>query len=189
MMTSLFSENKDHGNQATTEVEQARLDDLVESAGPVSLVKLDVEGAELLALAGMHTILDRNSEIMVVAEYGPFYIRRAGIDIDDWFAKFAELGLTSIYQIDEETGLCRKGRPSAEPVDFPSINVLFSRPGNPRLASLQLVGEHAPSWHGGLSQVSYYRRREFHLIGSKFFRIAPRAPFIAVVEVLGSPTA
>jgi FkbM family methyltransferase len=136
MMTSLFSENKDRGNQATTEVEQARLDDLVKSAGPVSLVKLDVEGAELLALAGMHTILDRNSEIMVVAEYGPFYIRRAGINIDDWFAKFAELGLTSIYQIDEETGLCRKGRPTAEPVDSPSINVLFSRPGNPRLASL-----------------------------------------------------
>jgi FkbM family methyltransferase len=136
MMASLFPENKDRGSQATTEVEQARLDDLVESAGPVSLVKLDVEGAELLALAGMHTILDRNSEIMVVTEYGPFHIRRAGIDIDDWFAKFAELGLTSIYQIDEETGLCRKGRPTAEPLDSPSINVLFSRPGNPRLASL-----------------------------------------------------
>lgn len=133
MMASLFP----RGDDATgVEVERARLDDLVVGDDPVSLAKLDVEGAEFLALAGMQGILDRSPEIVVIAEFGPAYIERAGIGVEEWLGAFRDRGLTEIYRIDEQEQVCRKSRPTGEPGPSPSVNLLFSRPGNPRLVLL-----------------------------------------------------
>ncbi len=132
MMTSLFPELGDVGGQPSMEVEQARLDQLVQPAAPVALVKLDVEGAELVALAGMQGILDSNSDLVVIAEFGPSHLTRTGIEVADWFAAFEHQGLTAIHHIDDASGECREGRPT----NSPSTNVLFSRPGNARVASL-----------------------------------------------------
>ena len=133
MMASLFPQPEDNGGgRRSIKVEQVRLDDLVEHSGPVSLVKLDVEGAELLALAGMQHMLDRNPEIVVIAELGPAHLTRTRTNLEDWLAAFSQRGLTSIYEIDEESGVCRLGRGNLSP----SVNLLFSKPGNPRLAAL-----------------------------------------------------
>lgn len=61
---------------ASVEVRQSSLDDLVE--GPVDLVKIDVEGAELDVLAGMDRLLAENPDLHLVVEWNPAAQRAAG---------------------------------------------------------------------------------------------------------------
>lgn len=77
-----FSLGSDETFTGGTElVEVRRLDDVVaeQSAGPVSLVKLDVEGAEELVLRGSTRLL-REDRPAVILEFLPEAARRLGLD-------------------------------------------------------------------------------------------------------------
>lgn len=45
---------------------------------PIALVKIDIQGAEIQALAGMGGLLERHAETWVALEYWPAGLRRAG---------------------------------------------------------------------------------------------------------------
>jgi FkbM family methyltransferase len=47
-------------------------------AGPIALVKMDIQGAEIQALAGMGALLERHAETWLAVEYWPAGLRRAG---------------------------------------------------------------------------------------------------------------
>lgn len=55
-------------------------DDILEKVtGKISLVKIDVEGAEPLVLAGMRKTLSRNPEAWVIFEFWPKFVQNFGI--------------------------------------------------------------------------------------------------------------
>jgi FkbM family methyltransferase len=62
---------------AQVNVVQARLDDLWDSAQPIALIKIDVEGAEMAALEGMSECLYRHSPDLIV-EVTDGYLRALG---------------------------------------------------------------------------------------------------------------
>ena len=73
-----FYHHPDHVTVSVEMIRQRPLDAMV--TGPVDLVKIDVEGAELEVLAGMSRILRENRRISMVLEWNPSCMRMAGHD-------------------------------------------------------------------------------------------------------------
>ena len=81
---------------ATVDVATTRLDDFMashpEHAGRrISLVKIDVQGAELLVLEGMHQTLAVHCYPPILIEYSPMDLQAAGVGPLDFFEAFAKL--------------------------------------------------------------------------------------------------
>ena len=61
------------------EVDQVSLDDFFSSIRtPVDVIKMDVEGAEMLALAGMEQLIRGNEKLIMLIEFFPLLIREMG---------------------------------------------------------------------------------------------------------------
>lgn len=68
-----------------TEVRVARLDDLVQ--GLPALIKIDVEGAEPLAIDGMVKLLASPKPPAIVIEHNPVTAKRAGFAPEEWLRR------------------------------------------------------------------------------------------------------
>ena len=73
------------------EVKVARFDDLQPESKP-DFVKIDVQGHELAALAGMARALSANPNVRVLFEFSPAALREAGTDPDLLLEFFRERG-------------------------------------------------------------------------------------------------
>jgi FkbM family methyltransferase len=110
----------------TIEVEVVRLDD-VAPAKRLDVVKIDVEGAELDVLAGMHGVIAKNPDLAILAEFGPEHLKRVGQTPAQWFKAFGDAGFTP-YMIDETHGVCVKTNAKAA-AKVVSANIAFVRAG------------------------------------------------------------
>lgn len=110
----------------TVEVEVVRLDD-VAPAKRLDVVKIDVEGAELDVLAGMKSVIAKNPDLAIVAEFGPEHLKRVGQTPAQWFKAFGDAGFTP-YMIDETRGDCVKTTAKAA-AKIISANIAFVRAG------------------------------------------------------------
>lgn len=119
------------GDRPGVEVKAARLDDLIADAAPLALAKLDVQGAEGLALEGMRGLAERSPGLKVVVELWPWGLQRAGGSARAVVELLAGWGLGAAL-IDESrawlvpvtpAGLLA-GLPDAEDAH---VNVLFAR--------------------------------------------------------------
>lgn len=80
-----------------------RLDDyFAERAEPLALVKMDIQGAEPSALAGMREVLKRHDDIVLVTEYSPPLLREFGIEPTEYLRALLDLGLR-LFEIHEPT--------------------------------------------------------------------------------------
>ncbi|MBD3760646.1 FkbM family methyltransferase [Sphingomonadaceae bacterium G21617-S1] len=71
-----------------------RIDDLADRMqGKVDFIKIDVEGAEPLALAGASETIRRNRDLSIVMEWSPGQIGAAGFDLRQFTSDIAALGL------------------------------------------------------------------------------------------------
>lgn len=94
------------GVAGDVEVGATTLDDLLEEEGwpKVDLVKIDVEGAEMLVLEGM-SLLPRNSpSVKLVIEYCPFLLQASGVVPIDLLDKITGMDF-DIEFIDESKGV------------------------------------------------------------------------------------
>lgn len=81
----------------TVEIAMTRLDDFFAQHAdlaitPVSLIKIDVQGAELLVLRGMHQTLRTNDYPPILVEYSPDDLVHAGVTPGEFFGAFEALG-------------------------------------------------------------------------------------------------
>ncbi len=97
---SLFAEKE---GLAAVKVFLAPLDALITPGSVVSLIKIDVEGAELQALAGMVRVIAENPRIVILIEFCPSIIHRSGGTPDGWVAAVRSMGL-DILEINETVG-------------------------------------------------------------------------------------
>jgi FkbM family methyltransferase len=124
--SSLYELGDDEVRDQVT-VQLRQLDSVSGVTAPIDLIKIDVEGAELDVIRGAKKILSGSPECVVVAEFGPSHLRRAGVSVEDWFSEFTGHGF-GYYGIAEPSGNLHR-------VDLRwaasqhSVNILFVRPG------------------------------------------------------------
>jgi FkbM family methyltransferase len=100
------------------DVDTVRLDDFSHDGYDrrVDFVKMDIEGAEGLAIRGMLSLLQSNVGIKVLTEFNPFALRGFGVEAQEFLELFLNLGF-GINRIDEQ-GV-------AEPVDVPALLAMY----------------------------------------------------------------
>ena len=75
-------------------VQGVRIDELFDRmSGRVDFIKIDIEGAEPLALSGARETISRNRDIAIVMEWSPGQVAAAGFDIDHFVGEIAAQGL------------------------------------------------------------------------------------------------
>ena len=83
------------------EVDTVSLDDYFEGySGKIDFIKMDIQGAEALALEGMQTLLKKNPRITLVTEFFPDGLQKCGTEPAGYLARLLELGF-KISKIDE----------------------------------------------------------------------------------------
>ena len=75
----------DEGRSQEHEVRVRRLDDLIPVDVRPTLIKIDVEGAELDVIAGMSRILASETPPLLIVEYGREHLERVGVEPEAWF--------------------------------------------------------------------------------------------------------
>lgn len=92
-----------HLGDARTPVAVTSLDDFFAARRwpNVDLVKIDIEGGELDALAGMSTLSARNPRLRLVIEYNPETLARSGATWRDLARAFTDLGFRRCAVIDQ----------------------------------------------------------------------------------------
>lgn len=98
-------------------VETTTLDDFfaVEGWPTVHLVKMDIEGAEKVALEGMGELSARNAELTLIMEFNPDVQAAAGVTPEELFETLSALGFRKFSAI--QGGL----KPVSVPQDIPRL--------------------------------------------------------------------
>jgi FkbM family methyltransferase len=117
---------------AMVQVKAATLDELFEGRR-IDFLKIDVQGWEVAVLAGGRSVLEKNQGIVLLFEFWPFGLRRAGADSKELFSYLSELGF-SIFSL--RRGRLASLRESALPdpakefayCNLVALRVLVSRP-------------------------------------------------------------
>jgi FkbM family methyltransferase len=73
------------------EVDAVRLDDFLErKITPIHVIKMDVEGAEMLALSGMEKLIKANDRLTMFVEFFPLLIREMGSSPEELVSRLLE---------------------------------------------------------------------------------------------------
>ena len=83
-------------------VEAVRLDDALASVNRIDVVKIDAEGAEPFILRSLKRILRDNPQLVILLEFAPSHLRRAGVAPADFMLRLTRL--FDIHRIDDFSG-------------------------------------------------------------------------------------
>ena len=88
--------------RTSVEIETIRLDDfLAGSERPVDFIKMDIQGAEMLALEGMESTLRDNPTLKMLFEFWPSGLVKCGTDPEDLLAFIRRCGFR-ILELDDD---------------------------------------------------------------------------------------
>lgn len=71
------------------EIEAVSIDDHLGKGNKADLIKMDIQGFEMQAVAGMQKTLDSNPGIKIISEFWPYGLRSAGSSVSEYY-KFLE---------------------------------------------------------------------------------------------------
>ncbi len=87
---------------STIDIEAVSLDEFFATTNHiVDIIKIDIEGAEVLALKGMQNTIQRNEKLLFFTEFWPEGLLRAGTTPLDYYNSLKDIGFKYTYLIDE----------------------------------------------------------------------------------------
>lgn len=86
------------------QIETITLDDFMsnQKINKVDLIKMDVEGAEMLALAGMEQTIKKNDNIKMIIEYFPLLIEKMGSSPEEFLMTLIKTHGFILYEIEND---------------------------------------------------------------------------------------
>jgi len=135
---SLFPLGANAGYGApVVQVQTVTIDDVVPLSKPVTLIKIDVEGAELDVLNGAKRLLAASPDSGLIVEFGRSHLQRAGIKTADWLSHFKKLGM-DCWEITSTNGELRNL--AVENLDkIDSLNLFFANSKSPLLRKAKFL--------------------------------------------------
>ena len=88
----------------TVSVPMVSIDTLISEQETVDFIKMDVQGAEWMVLAGMRETIRRNPNVMLLTEFWPQGLRGAGGDPANFLRILQEDLKLTIWEVGEEAG-------------------------------------------------------------------------------------
>lgn len=83
------------------EIEGVKLDEYFKDySGKIDLIKMDIQGAESIALQGMSELLKKNKSVKILSEFCPLYLKGAGTEPSEYLKLLLEHGF-KLYEINE----------------------------------------------------------------------------------------
>ena len=92
----------DNENFETITIKTKTLDEMLAHVEKIDFIKIDAEGSEAKIINGMEKLINRSSNIKILMEFYPAFIRQNG-SVEDFLAKLKKLGL-HFYIIDKKNG-------------------------------------------------------------------------------------
>lgn len=87
---------------ASVEIDSIQLDDYFsKEETSIDVIKIDVEGAEVLVLEGMKRILDINDKIKIFIEFSPLRLKQSDFSVQEYLNQFFNHKFNYIYILDE----------------------------------------------------------------------------------------
>jgi len=107
----------------TIEVDTVCLDDYFRNCErKVNFIKMDIEGAEPLAIEGMRTLLEKSDNLKIVMEFNPFALRRAGIVPESHLESMLSYGFT--------LRMLSRAKPLTIPKLMQNMDIYYARVGD-----------------------------------------------------------
>ncbi|MFY3740363.1 MAG: FkbM family methyltransferase [Candidatus Nitrosomirales archaeon] len=92
-----------HSSNNSIEVETIALDDYFKDYnGEIDFIKMDIEGAEIKAIQGMHSLLQRNKQLKIILEFNPPVMKESGLQPEKLPTMLEDYGF-ELYNISERT--------------------------------------------------------------------------------------
>lgn len=91
-----------HDGDSFIEIDAISLDDYFKSyEGKIDFIKMDIEGAELAAIQGMSSLLQKNTNVKIITEFHPNKLKEFGIEPETFLKQLLKYGF-KLYHINEE---------------------------------------------------------------------------------------
>lgn len=84
-------QNDLHPQKRAIHAESTTIDTFLKNQ-PVHVIKIDIEGAEPLALRGAKTTIAQNDRLVIFTEFHPLMLRKGGIDPDSFLRELETMG-------------------------------------------------------------------------------------------------
>ncbi|MEK7576476.1 MAG: FkbM family methyltransferase [Patescibacteria group bacterium] len=97
-------------NRNKREINTTSLDDFFKPGDRINFIKMDIQGAEFLALKGMKRVLNDNPEIIIMSEFWPEGLTQSGSSPQEFLRALQQHGFFLAY-IDEKTNAIIKSSP------------------------------------------------------------------------------
>ena len=76
------------------EIESIKLDDFFSIDKKIDLIKMDIQGSEILALNGMNDVINNNKKLAIFTEFWPYAIEKTGFSPKESFEKLVQMGFS-----------------------------------------------------------------------------------------------
>ena len=93
--------NPDEKKRPTVKVQAYALDDFIDPFQTIDLIKMDIQGAEGLALSGMSSLLARSPDLIMLLELWPASLKQTGCSPDIILSELANKGY-ALFEINEK---------------------------------------------------------------------------------------
>lgn len=98
-----------HDGRESFEIETSRLDDFFSRNEKIDFIKMDIQGAEYLALLGMNDLIKRSEKLIIISEFSPSLLAKSGFS--------AELFIDKITSLDFKLKFINEKKKSIDPVN------------------------------------------------------------------------
>lgn len=84
------------------EIDCITLDDYFKNGEQVDVVKTDTEGFDYSVINGMKELVRRSKNIVLITEFWPYMLDRAGVDPGEFINGIKQMGFTTLKFVDEK---------------------------------------------------------------------------------------